>query len=90
MPAPKELPIVDAEGWSGTEPALKSYQSIDHFNTFRGHVITVKIPRTDLLPEVGEAVLIDDKEYTVSGVEYFWKLMAPPIRGEDVGLVVRS
>ena len=68
---------------------MKKYVGKDRFNiTGRGLVICVVIPEKDLLPRHDEVVDIDGKHYKVRAVEVFWKLVSPPIRGEDVGLVV--
>ena len=74
---------------------MKRFQEIDRFNiSGRGLVITVKIPNPKRLmihpehPKVGEIVEIDQKKYSVRGVECARILIEPPFVSEYVGLLV--
>jgi hypothetical protein len=56
----------------------------------RGDIFLLNIPPDDILPKVGENILINGEVYLLMGIEGMRNLMSPPRRLSPIGFLVRK
>jgi hypothetical protein len=56
----------------------------------RGDIFLLNIPLDDILPKIGENILVNGEVYQLLGIEGMNNLMSPPRRLSPVGFLVRK
>jgi hypothetical protein len=56
-----------------------------------GHIILIDARDHAFAKEIkhGDIIRIEEENWEVIGIEVFWKLMYPPIKGDNYGFIVK-